>query len=259
MVRMGRDRGRRPRRGRPRRRWFGRLAAPALALGLIALGFAATNRVRRFLTTSPVFAVHQVLVSGNHRVSGAEIVRVMALSPGTNVFTVDLKREGERIRAIRWIREVSVQRQLPDTLRVKVEERKPFALVQARTRYLVDRDGVILAEGAAAGRYRLPVVQAAGKPADIRRGRIQAEDLLSGLRVVSQMERARLVEGLFSVTVGPKDLVVMKIDGRPEEIRLQSNAVDEELARLKALRLLQRTDGPRRYIDLTFAGMAVTK
>lgn len=258
-MRPGRNQTRRVRRGCRYPRWVGRLAAPALALTLIALGILGGNQLRKFLTTSPVFAVQQVLVSGNDRVSGAEIVRVMDISPGTNLFKVDLKRVGERVRRIRWIREVSLHRQLPDTLRIKVEERKPFALVQGRSLYLVDREGAVLEEGVPAGRYRLPVVLAAGEPVEIGEGRIQDEDLVSALSIVSQIEHADLIEDPFSITLMPKDRVVMRIQGRPEEVWLQGDAVAEELTKLKALHLLRRRNAPRQYIDLTYAGMVVTK
>ena len=71
-------------------RGLARLIAPAIVLvGLAALaggGFLAYRWVR----TSPRFAVGQVEVTGNRRVTSAEILRRAGISAGTNVFSIGL-------------------------------------------------------------------------------------------------------------------------------------------------------------------------
>ncbi|MBI3014584.1 MAG: FtsQ-type POTRA domain-containing protein [Candidatus Tectomicrobia bacterium] len=243
---------------RRRRSWFRVLLAPVAALAVITLGILGVRQVQRFLFTAQMFTVRQVLVSGNRQVPGAEIVRMMNLSAGINLFSVDLHKAGERIRRIRWIREVALHRQLPDTLRVNVQERSPFALVEAQSRFLVDREGIVLEEGVLRELYRLPVLAGVGGLRKTPEGKLEGERLLLGMSILGEIHRAKLVEEPFVVTLAPRGRVLLKVEGKPE-IRLQPPAIMEQLNRLQSLPGIWREEPGREYIDLTFANMVVIK
>jgi len=237
---------------------LGFLLAPVAALAVITVGIVGVRQVQKFLLTARIFQVRQVLISGNQQVPGAQIVRMMNLSPGTNLFSVDLQKAGERIRGIRWIREVTLHRQLPDTLRVNVRERTPFAVVGFQSRLLVDQEGVVLEEDVPEDRYRLPVLEGVGKIRQTSDGKIEGEEFRLGLSVLAEIQGTKLVEEPFVVKLEPHNRVVLRVEGKPE-LRLQAPAITEQLKRLRSLQDFWREKPGREYIDLTFANMVVVK
>ncbi|RKY59020.1 MAG: cell division protein FtsQ, partial [Candidatus Latescibacterota bacterium] len=57
---------------------------------------------------------------------------------------MDIKEVVERVKGIPWVRDVEVHRSLFGKLVLKIEERKPVALLVAGRLFPVDADGVVL-------------------------------------------------------------------------------------------------------------------
>ena len=49
-----------------------------------------------------------------------------------NIFSVDLDAIRERVEGLKWVRFATVQRVLPDTIAIKIVERKPVGLARIR-------------------------------------------------------------------------------------------------------------------------------
>jgi cell division protein FtsQ len=97
---------------------------------------------RRYVTSSPRFAVRTVLVDGAHRRSAATITSEGGVAVGQNVFTIDLPRAGAMITQDPWIERATVTRQLPSTVSITVVEREAAALAALGGElYLATRDG----------------------------------------------------------------------------------------------------------------------
>jgi cell division protein FtsQ len=120
-----------------------RQLAPVLAV-VAVFGLAGLGAWRGWiwLTHSPRFAVQRVVVVGNQRVPADEVRRLAGVAPGTNLFKVAngaVARAGE---ADPWIADARVSRQMPDALRVEIEERVPAGLLVVEdATYLVDAEG----------------------------------------------------------------------------------------------------------------------
>src|SRR5262249_46026450 len=132
------------------------------ALGVIAFLGTAAAIGYRWLTHSPRFAIRDVTVTGNGRVTSEEILRRGGVTVGQNVFLLSLKATEAKILQDPYIAEAEVRPRLPDGVAIGVGERQPAALVvvDAAGSYLADATGRVfkraaLTAGEGAG---LPVI-----------------------------------------------------------------------------------------------------
>ncbi len=124
-------------------RSIGRQLAP-LAAVLCIFGVAGLAGWRGWvwLTHSPRFAVREVIVAGNTRVTGDGVRKLAGVAPGTNLFKIATGTVARAIELNPWIADARVTREMPDALRIVVEERQPAGLLIVEdATYLVDRDG----------------------------------------------------------------------------------------------------------------------
>jgi cell division protein FtsQ len=89
--------------------------------------------------------VRNVLVEGRAETSAAEILEALQAERGAPLLAIDVAAAKGRLEHLPWVKSATVERRLPDTLRVQVEERKAFALWQHGKRLtLIDRDGTVI-------------------------------------------------------------------------------------------------------------------
>lgn len=97
---------------------------------------------RRYIMTSPRFAIRTVLVDGGHRRAATRIAEAGGVAVGKNIFALDLKQAGSLITQDPWIEKATVTRKLPSTISINVVEREAAALVAIGGElYLATRDG----------------------------------------------------------------------------------------------------------------------
>lgn len=94
----------------------------------------------------PGFAPHAITVTGNRRVSTAEILDRAAIPAHRSIWLDNTKAIAARIRTIPYIGTVRIGRLPPASVRIAVSERTPYAVLQsAGSAALVDRDLRVLA------------------------------------------------------------------------------------------------------------------
>jgi cell division protein FtsQ len=112
--------------------WAVGAAAPLVLLGWIVLA-------------SSLLAVTTVKVTGEHRLTAAQIKEAARVAAGTPLARIDTKAVAKRIRALGPVADVTVSRAWPHTLTVSVVERQPVVAVpQGRSAVLLDSGGVAL-------------------------------------------------------------------------------------------------------------------
>lgn len=112
--------GRTERRARRRAR---RIAATALA------GVELAALVALFV--APAFHVSRIDVSGNQRLTAADVVAAAGLQHPGSVFQVDPGQIERRLTSTTWVRAAAVSAQLPDVVRIRVDEWQPAAVYRA--------------------------------------------------------------------------------------------------------------------------------
>ena len=102
----------------------------------------------RFALYSPQMQLiksDQIDLAGNHIVGRESLVNIFYNDRGKSVLTVPLDDRRKKIQEIKWVESASVQRILPNRLRVEIVERTPIAFVRNGNEIaLIDAHGVIL-------------------------------------------------------------------------------------------------------------------
>ncbi len=162
MIRKAKKRNRKkagkvPLRTRIKAFVFKTLRVAAVVVVLTALGFAV-KAIHAELLTNEYFSIKTINVSSMERVSRDEVLRLSKLSPGHNIFSIDIDKAVERIRRHPWIEDASIKRMFPDTLEIEVRERVPAAFIKLDELYVMDINGVVFKRFSMDDRLDLPVV-----------------------------------------------------------------------------------------------------
>jgi cell division protein FtsQ len=87
----------------------------------------------------------QISVNGNHIVAPEEIQKLFVRDRDRSVLRIPLEARRTQIQEIPWVEEASVQRILPNRLRVEITERTPVAFFRnGNALALIDTHGVLL-------------------------------------------------------------------------------------------------------------------
>jgi cell division protein FtsQ len=120
-----------------------------LVLGLVGIaGLIGAVVIARFLMYSPqvlLLKPSQVELTGNHVVSRDAVLQQFARDRGRSVLQIPLDARRSALEELSWVESASVQRILPNRLRVELTERTPIAFLRNGTELaLIDSHGVIL-------------------------------------------------------------------------------------------------------------------
>ncbi len=147
------------RQDRERRQASIRRRRVGIGIGIaLLLALAAWGLVR--LTHSDAFAVTDVEVVGTSEISKADVVRLAAVPTGSTLIDVNREAIAQRIEGNPWVAAVSVDRDFPHTLVVKVTERTPGAWVNVskRSGWMVSTDATWLRPRSKSESLTLPLV-----------------------------------------------------------------------------------------------------
>ena len=93
------------------------------------------------------FAVKTIEIAGTTHTPRAAIDAITRQYIGANLFRIDIARLQGDLRRLGWVKRIEAEKKLPDTLRIRIVERMPVALVAIGGRIAyVDENGVPFAE-----------------------------------------------------------------------------------------------------------------
>lgn len=91
------------------------------------------------------FVLKGILVEGREHASQELILEKIGVKAGDPISSAQVEEIYSRLKEVPWIKEVTVERRLPDHLVLRLQERKPFALWQRDgARYLLGDDGHVI-------------------------------------------------------------------------------------------------------------------
>ncbi len=91
------------------------------------------------------FQVKEILVVGRSETSQKALRKAMRLDRGAPILAFDLQAARARVEALPWVRHATVERMLPDTILLTVEERKALAIWQHKGAFaLIDDQGTVI-------------------------------------------------------------------------------------------------------------------
>ncbi|MGB6684173.1 MAG: FtsQ-type POTRA domain-containing protein [Candidatus Acidiferrum sp.] len=113
-----------------------------------AAGVTVTVAGVRFLLYSPqvlLLKPEQIEVTGNHIVSRNAVLQSFALDRNRSVLRIPLDARRGQLEELPWVESASIQRILPNRIRVELTERTPIAFLRNGNELaLIDAHGVIL-------------------------------------------------------------------------------------------------------------------
>ena len=179
-----------------------------------AAGLTASIYGARFLLYSPAMLLlkpEQIELTGNHIVSREAVLQQFVHDHNRSVLRVALDARRTQIEQIPWVESASVQRILPNRIRVELTERTPVAFTRNGNELaLIDAHGVIL-DRPQGEDLRFPIVSGVSDevPRDQREKRMQIfQEFMKGIDMV----RAGSSEGVSELDLSnPKDLRVVMI------------------------------------------------
>lgn len=198
------------------KRLTGTFAVLRLVLGIVVVVGASAGvawAARRYVLTSPRFAVKTIAIEGAVRTTPERIAEAGGVAVGDNVLAADLEIVARKIEAEPWVASAQVQRKLPGTLSIQVVEHEPFVVVALDgDPFLATRDGKIFKKLELGDPADLPLVTGV-RPEQIRDDREGAELVVR--------RAADVVRELSESSVGrrwPVQEVHLEKDGTAEAI-----------------------------------------
>lgn len=113
-----------------------------ISLVAIAAGSAfLAAKGRTYLYTSPTFAIEKFAFEGLRHASQEELERLSGIALGDNLFQADLLAAEKAMTGHPWVKRLSLEREYPRTVVVRVIEHEPAALADLGGLYFVDAAG----------------------------------------------------------------------------------------------------------------------
>ncbi len=110
----------------------------------IIIGFLGWN-IFYFIFTSSWFDIKKVTIHGNNYLDSDVILAQGELNEPVNIFHFDIERASKKLSSNPWVKDITMKKIYPKQLDIKIEERKPGALLYSNDLYyLVTAEGVIL-------------------------------------------------------------------------------------------------------------------
>lgn len=129
-----------------------------------AAAFGAVHG-KRYLTTSPRFAVERISFDGLAHASEAELLGLSGLAAGDNIFSIDTAIAEAGMAAHPWVQRVYVERDYPRHVLIRVLEHTPAALVELERLYFVNEQGKPFKKVSPGEEVDLPVISGIGRDA----------------------------------------------------------------------------------------------
>jgi cell division protein FtsQ len=137
--------------------------------------------------------VKEVQVEGMHHTSPDLVREALGVRRGDPILGFDPHWAREQLEQIAWVERAHVERLLPGTIRVRLEERQPFAIWQRDGKFsVIDREGKVVATENVGAFGRLPLIvgagayRAAAPMVDALRGAAEVQERVHALVRVSE-------------------------------------------------------------------------
>ncbi|WP_051286405.1 cell division protein FtsQ/DivIB [Megalodesulfovibrio gigas] len=184
----------------------------------------------RYATSHEYFTLREIEVSGNRRLTSAEIMQAGGVHLGMN--TLDLAMHDVRARLLGnpWVESAKVARELPSTFRLSVVEREPRWWVQQEGGlFYADEQGRIIAPVEPRGFISLPLI------------RLENADssLLAVLNRLQQMAEAKrlpfTMQEVGWVRLSQGGGVELHLEAANITIAMEHQGLMDQVARLRAV------------------------
>jgi cell division protein FtsQ len=207
--------------------------------------------VSRFVLQRVVFfPVRSIEVIGNKHLSESEISKMSKLKRGTSIFSVSSRSVVRRLKRSPWIKNVTLRKEMPDRILIRIKEAVPSALLKKKGEYyLVRSDGEIL-EKQADGEKFLPVIKGDLSDSTALREAVKFARVLKEYGVDTTVRSEIMVGNIENMTLQYGTTTIKVGYGDYEAKLLRYMELKDEIARRRI---------PVNYIDLRYSRRVIVK
>jgi cell division protein FtsQ len=138
--------------------FYRRVFVWTLVGGTLATGVVLAARFALYSPQMLLIKPDQISITGDHVVPREEVLKLFVHDRNRSVLRIPLDARRTQLQEIPWVEEASVQRILPNHLRVEITERTPIAFFRNGTDLtLIDAQGVLL-DRPDGENYHFPIV-----------------------------------------------------------------------------------------------------
>ena len=235
----------------------------SLYLCLLSAGLFAIHFSRSFIMTTPFFVLSEVSLEGNKKVSRNELLKKAGIHDDSNIFSLDIEEAGKSIADMPWVKTVSMEREFPNKLKIRIEEREPLALIKLEGLYYVDEESNVFAKADSETGWDFPVVAGLNRKALLKGSKDTFRKLDKGLQFLKSIKDR---DGIFSwasiseIIVDKKGGLTLYTIGSGIPVYLGKTGFEKRLVRAeKTLTDLQRRGIKARLIDADFIDKVLVK
>jgi cell division protein FtsQ len=135
--------------------------------GAIGSGSTLTSLRERLGNGTATFGlrVSDIVIEGRANTPDSLLRSAIGVSKGDPILGFSLEQARARIETLSWVEHATVERRLPGTVVVFLQERAPFAIWQNQGKFvLVDRSGQVVTNQDVSQFHNLPLVVGSGAP-----------------------------------------------------------------------------------------------
>ncbi len=234
-----------------------------VAACMISTWFGTQSLLTKFFYDNPTYDIRSFALPPEEVLSGQEFFAATGLRVGTNIFTIDLAGARKALLALPQIKDASIERILPDTIRIHAEAKKPVAWLVSETNskdpytapdsFLLEQSGSFYKAPSylISCYFSLPVIYGIDRQLLASGDSLTLEDLhqaLELLRLAAQRNDPRL--GLRSLDLS-KGYCIEALGANKEVIVFATENFDDQLNRLQELmKFCERAGKQLEYVNL---------
>ena len=111
------------------------------------------------------FAVKGITIAGNEHTTKDEAIAALGVKEGGSIFAASPSQTRKRLMRLPWVSDAEVRRQLPDTVFIRLIEKRPFALWRNGAEIaVIERSGGVITAAQPESFAKLPMLAGAGAP-----------------------------------------------------------------------------------------------
>jgi cell division protein FtsQ len=183
------------------------------------------------LLRSPYIRLERVVVVGVDESMKNELLERAQVDYETSLFAINLEEVKERVEKHPWVRSVSVEKQFPHTLAMRVEREEPWAIIAGETLRYMNRNGRVFKEVEEGDPLDFPVVT--GIPAS---GDPTGRSVATAVQVLSTLENEKgswSVEHLSELYVRGDGSVTLYYSSLPFGVKVRADELADRMEDLK--------------------------
>ncbi|MCI9087796.1 MAG: FtsQ-type POTRA domain-containing protein [Clostridia bacterium] len=177
-----------------------------------------------YFLLSPFFNIHNIVVTGNEKITQEMIISLSGIELEKNTFKVSKSKVEQAIKTNAYIDSVKIKRKLPETIEIQITERKPTYMLTLGNAYVyMNTQGYLLE--ISLEKLEAPIIAGILTPEDqIQEGnRLCSEDLQKLSSVIQIMDSANnneIGKLITKINISDKQNYILELKSEKKNVHL---------------------------------------